>query len=72
MVLLCECLVYNRNFSSHQNIWRQTYLCNITLAFMALWKAFLVKINDTVKPLYNDIRCNDKTHYNDNLNGTIP
>ena len=24
----------------------------------------------TVKPLYTDIRYNDKTRYNDNLNGT--
>ena len=27
---------------------------------------------DTVKPLYTDIRYNDKIRYNDYLNGTIP
>ena len=26
----------------------------------------------TVKPLYTDIRYNNKIHYNDSLNGTIP
>ena len=26
----------------------------------------------TIKPLYTDIRYNDKIRYNDNLNGTIP
>ena len=29
------------------------------------------KVYDTVKPLYIDIRYNDKICYNDNLNGTI-
>ena len=30
------------------------------------------KLKYTVKPLYTDIRYNDKIRYNDNLNGTIP
>ena len=30
------------------------------------------QLENTVKPLYTDIRFNDKIRYNDNLNGTIP
>ena len=39
-----------------------------TLPFFPFF--FETDVPDTVKPLYNDIRYNDKTHYNDNLNRT--
>ena len=33
---------------------------------------YVRNLENTGKPIYTGIRCNDKIRYNDNLDGTIP
>ena len=80
MIIRARCLNFVKK-TTDKSLWTRLYLrTELSEAWnephlkRTLWKNWLdeIKAHDsTVNPVYTDIRNNDKTRYNDNLNGAI-